>query len=282
MLPPDRTPGPIGNRSGRWDEPESGGHLWTWKKNGELEHKSIKRKESTRTEKPGEEGKKEVPCGRRGPKVAFLTSLSSSTFYEFGEIDTPAQKDNCNYLSRGFPLLLCLVCGFLGSRDLLQQQNHHHHRSGCHILSGTYFTDNFKNFIFSPTPPLSFIQVFFLTITHHQNKTRHSIPTNIGTWCVVSAPQLLFRTLLVHVVTEILHLCVDTRQAQVPKLNVQSPLCYLHRNRRQRGRLPINSKAMNVLLNLDRLQVPDHSVQMTQNRQDLIGVHHQCGQLELV
>jgi len=61
VLPPDRTPGPIGYRSSRRDEPESGEHLWTWKRNGELEHKKHKRKESTRTEKPGEGGKKEVP-----------------------------------------------------------------------------------------------------------------------------------------------------------------------------------------------------------------------------
>ena len=63
MLPPDRTPGPISYRSSRRNEPESGGHLWTWKKNGELEHKNIKRKESMRTEKPGEGEEKEVPRG---------------------------------------------------------------------------------------------------------------------------------------------------------------------------------------------------------------------------
>jgi len=87
-------------------------------------------------------------------------------------------------------------------------------------VSGTYITDDFKILFFSPTPSLSLIQVSFLTITRHRNKTRHSFPTKTGTWCLLSAPQLLFRTLLVHIVTEVLHLRINARQAQVPKLDV--------------------------------------------------------------
>ena len=52
-----------------------------------------------------------------------------------------------------------------------------------------------KTLFFSPTSPLSFTQVSFLTISHHQNKTRHSFPTNNSTWCgLTTAPQLLMIT----------------------------------------------------------------------------------------
>ena len=86
MLPPDRTPGPIGYRSSRWNEPESGGHLWTWKKNGELEHKSIKRKESTRTEKPGEDerGKSRVDEKDRRWHSSHSLSCTKSLSCSFG------------------------------------------------------------------------------------------------------------------------------------------------------------------------------------------------------
>ena len=131
------------------------------------------------------------------------------------------------------------------------------------ILSGTYFYWHFKTFIFQPNSP-TFFHSKFLFSRSLIIKTRQDIHfwriLIHGVVNLCASTLCLLRTLLVHNVAEVLQLCVNSRQAEIPKLNVQNTLRHLRRNRLQQSRLPICSQTTSVLLSLDRSQVPYLSV----------------------
>ena len=145
------------------------------------------------------------------------------------------------------------------------------------------FTDDFK-FYFSAQ--LSHFHLFkFLFSQSHIIETRQTfIQTSTDTMVITictSTIAYLRRTLLVHIVAKVLHLRIDARYAQVPELNIQSPLSHLRRNNLQGNRL-LGDPTTPVLLRLDHLKIPQYPLKMTNNAGQTIRVDHQCQQLELV
>jgi len=106
-------------------------------------------------------------------------------------------------------------------------------------------------------------------IPHHQNKTKQINLDETRYMVITTVEHQLFaylrRTLLVRIVTEILELRVDLRQAEISKLCIQSSLRHLshgnlHEIRSTRGQMTT------ILLDLERVHIPDYSLEMTQHR----------------
>jgi len=83
----------------------------------------------------------------------------------------------------------------------------------------------------------------------------------------------LGRTLLVHIITEILQLRIDMRQTEISELSVQSSLSYLRRENLQRSR-SLDGQTMSVLLCLDHPKILNYSLEMAKDTRQTICVDH--------